>query len=317
MEIKYLVIQDNGVNDYIFIAGEIENNKLNGWGLEEVATTEGIRKTYGRFVDGKLDGVGVKKIVNNGGDEILEEYGFYKNGKHIDDEEFMSMAEEQRIMETLRKLNLEFVNASKFYLNKKEEKIDGPCLIYSHETHRYGNTDNDYKNHVLKEYRYVSNGIIEGFSFNITLHPTYQTRYFFTVFEKNEQFFEMLYSDWGYMATQKDEIFVDEGKEEIERNTYKGGKSLIIHIPNSVHKIADRAISPKRTHYLEVFYNGTKDEWDRIEKGYREDWCEEDTHRIGMGVSRTVFIDWAVNNFKITIHCLDGDIITKDHSHSY
>ena len=57
MEIKYLVTKDDGVNDYIFIAGEMENNKLNGWGLEEVATTEGIRKTYGRFVDGKLDGV--------------------------------------------------------------------------------------------------------------------------------------------------------------------------------------------------------------------------------------------------------------------
>ena len=110
-------------------------------------------------------------------------------------------------------------------------------------------------------------------------------------------------------------IYIEEGTVEIKQNTYRGLKDVIIHIPNSVLKIAEQAINPRRKNYVEVFYNGTKDDWSGIKKGYREDWCEEDLHRIGMGVSHTIFVDWAVNNYKITIHCLDGDIITKDRSY--
>ena len=317
MEIKYLLLKHNSDEDYIFIAGEIKDSKLNGWGLEEIKTLEGTRKTYGRFVDGKLDGIGVIKFINNDGHEVLEEYGFYKDGVHISDEEFMASSIETKIMETLSKFNLDFVNASQYSLLNKENKVDGPCLIYSHQTHRYGSTDNDYMNHIFKEYRYVSNGIVEGFSFNIKLHPEYQTRYYFTIFEDNDSFFDMIGGDWGYMSTQNEEIFIEEGTEVIKRNTYRGSKNVIIHIPHSVHKIAEQAINPKKTHYVEVYYDGTMKEWDNIHKGYYESWCEEDSYRVGMGVSRTVFVDWAVNNFKITIHCTDGDLTAKDHSHSY
>ena len=66
---------------------------------------------------------------------------------------------------------------------------------------------------------------------------------------------------------------------------------------------------------MEVYYDGTKEEWGRIHKGYYESWCEDDYYRVGMGVSHTVRVDWAVNNYRITIHCLDGDIIDKDHSY--
>lgn len=305
MEIKYLVVKENGEDDYIFIAGEIENNKLNGWGIEEVTTPEGTKKTSGRFIDGKLDGIGVVKSIKNGYETLLE-YGIYQNGKHIDDKEFMDMATTQRVMETLDKFNFNYNKVLKYYLPNEENKIEGPCLLYS---------DLDYVDTIFKEYRYVSNGLIEGFSFNILFYKTSKPRYYFSVYEKNKLFFEMLDRDWGYKATQKEEIFIKEGAEVIKKNTYKGDKSVVIHIPSSVHTIEEHAINPKKTNYVEVFYDGTKSDWDRINKGYRESWCEDDYTRIGMGVSRTIFVDWAVDNIKITIHCQDGDIITKDGSY--
>ena len=110
-------------------------------------------------------------------------------------------------------------------------------------------------------------------------------------------------------------IFVEEGTEEIQHNTYAGNKDVVLHIPLSVRKIAEASINPRRTNEVEVFYAGTKKDWEDISKGHYESWCEEDYHRIGMGVSRTIFEDWAVHNRAITIHCLDGDIVTKDRSY--
>ena len=130
---------------------------------------------------------------------------------------------------------------------------------------------------------------------------------------------------WGFIMDNKESVIENEGEgvriviaegtERIERNTYTGTKNVVIHTPGSVRFIAQRAISPEKTNEVKVFYQGTKAEWDDIVKGHHESWCEEDYHRIGMGVSRTIFVDWAVNNRRITIHCLDGDILTKDRSY--
>lgn len=315
MEIKHLLLKDNGKNDHVFIAGEIKNNQLNGWGLEEVATPEGTKKTYGHFVDGKLDDVGVIESIDRSKGVSIVEYGFYMHGEHIDDEAFMKMAKEEKVMETIAKFNLDFTNVSKYFLAREDDKSSGLRLVYSHQTRQYGNTDNDYKNHVFKEYQCISRGKVVGFSFSIMLHPKYQTRYRFTSFEENQLFYEMLDDDWGYTSTQSKEIFIQEGTEVIKRNTFTGTENVVIHIPSSVTTIEEQAINPKKKHYVEVYYDGTKEEWERIKKGHCESWCEDDPYRVGMGTSHTIRVDWAVHNHKITIHCLDGDIIDKDHSY--
>ena len=90
-----------------------------------------------------------------------------------------------------------------------------------------------------------------------------------------------------------------------------------IHIPKNVTQIEEAAFSLEdgsSAYQVDIYYDGTIEEWNNIKKGLiiektTEDWYGYYYHNSSRYETSRIYYSWFKNHEKgiIVIHCLDGD----------
>ena len=108
---------------------------------------------------------------------------------------------------------------------------------------------------------------------------------------------------------------VSQGVEVIEPNAFKAEENATIHLPKSVKEIANDAFTAVNPDIvIEVFYEGTMEEWKKVKKGlirirYVEDWYGYYYHNTDRYEEIQDYFSWITNcKTPVMIHCADGDI---------
>ncbi|MCR5348029.1 MAG: hypothetical protein K6E59_00235 [Bacilli bacterium] len=122
-------------------------------------------------------------------------------------------------------------------------------------------------------------------------------------------------SDVPFRRFHFEDVTVPQGKTSINGTLYDGFYSVRLYLPKSVQKINPYAITePKKwMRFVEIFYEGTKEEWGKIdkEKTYsesHEDWYGSYYHGSDRYVGGEKTDTFPAKCSLIAVHCSDGDI---------
>lgn len=104
-------------------------------------------------------------------------------------------------------------------------------------------------------------------------------------------------------------------KEVIDEELWDGEhqvKRLNIYVSKNVKSICDRAIFDYNHTAIEIYYDGTIEEWHKIKKGemeysYSEEWVDYQ-HFKSIEHRSEIYNNFISTNSKVLIHCSDGDI---------
>ncbi len=308
---------DNGESDYRAIIGlSITDGKLNGPGKDVTVSGDRTTVIIGTFKDGILNGIGAK--IEN---DICVESGLYKDGVLIGAEAF-KLGAKKTVVRSAEKYGYKYVKCDLYYHDGEEGNINGYTLLVCDKMVRHfisGNEIVQGERSCLVFAEYKDNEPIkliafENFEKGKGVTHDYYINYPFdeTLPFWNKEFARRFF-EWKT-------VNVDMGTESLPKGFINAQENVILHLPHSIKKLDDAVVSSKQDYYLEVFYEGTKEEWEQIEKGRYEYGVTEDFygyyyHNSERYVPRRDYFDWAKKAVFIVIHCLDGDIFTHDRSY--
>ena len=118
--------------------------------------------------------------------------------------------------------------------------------------------------------------------------------------------------------------------EIINTDFFNVCEDIEIHIPKSVIEIQEAAFSfsnDNNKYHVDIFYDGTIDEWNHLKKGMIEEKTEEDWygyyyHNGPRYETSRIYHSWFEEYYKgdVIIHCSDGDTkpdSSVDRKHPY
>ena len=317
MYLKTLFIYKNSDKDYHLIVGErIEGDKLNGYGKDIRVEGDDSVIFVGKFKEGELDGIGAK--IKNG---VAVESGLYRNGTLVSIEEFKNGAK-MKIIKESEKYGHKYRDCELYYHEGDKDHISGYALLVCEKTIVHfisGNQIVKGDRSCLAFGEYKDNkeiGLKAFINYSKDKGVTYD--YFYDRYDR--AFAVFVNKDHEARLFDWEKVEVAEGVETLEKGFLKPSKSTILYLPHSVKKICDSAVFSKENYYLEVFYDGSLEDWEKIEKG-REEWgTREDFygyyyHNSERYVPEKNYYNWARNTEFIAIHCNDGELLTYDNSY--
>ncbi|MCR4910910.1 MAG: hypothetical protein K5925_00040 [Bacilli bacterium] len=294
-------------DSYHFEVGAFKDGKLEGLGKIEYFNNDKKHSFVGFFSNGELNGLGVHLV-----DDDIVEYGVYDNGQLVDLNDFLAGASFNEIVE----LNFDKTN----YKNVREYRKEGISVVFFEKVEAYSFMES--KTVIADSKRKVIHFVHEDwpcFYIDIVSEKGYNSPFKFFYFgDIEKEFEEMLSKGWNHHILMPIEIKIIEGKEEILENLYSGDHSVKLYLPRSIKKLGPNIITPEynRDHkvLVEVFYQGTKEEWNAIIKGEtvtheREDWYGYYYHNTERYEKWDEYIPWVTNYKKLTIHCSDSEIV--------
>lgn len=314
MHPKLYFINKKDDNNYHYIAGEIENDVLNGYGRECIKEGKIEYNYVGKFKNGKLNGIGAIYL-----DDKLLEFGFYEDGKLIDIEEYKNKTNRVQV-EDFRYYNKKFKNIYAYGECYDFNNAEGYVYIESDETIEIGFY---YEEKLVK-----GNRCIKQF-YNYKDNKPYDLR--LTYYEDKKEHKEIvnlyLYQDdvflqallegrrFNYHKLIFDEIKIEEGTKILTTHSINIKGSVIIHLPHSIETLEKEVFNYETfCYYVEVYYDGTKEEWNKIKKGGTK--IEERSlggtsyyyHGDDSYYLEEVEVSWAYMSDIVVVHCKDGDI---------
>lgn len=309
---------DHGDGDYRVIVGEsIDEDRLNGMGKDITVNGGTTTVVIGTFKEGRLNGIGAK-IVNG----VCVESGLYQDGKLIDAEAFKKNAKKTIVPET-EKYGRKYVDSVLYYHEGEEGNVSGYTLLVCDTMVVHfigGNQRVKGERSCLRYAEFKGNEPIGLMAFeNYAKGEGASHDYLFDKYD------DRLLAFWNVDVEKRlfmwKAIRVEEGTKSLPKGFLNAGESIVLYLPRSIEKLEDGAVSGKKPYYMEVFYEGTKEEWEKIEKGRYETYEYEDFYGYYYHnserycVSRRYF-DWVRNAPLVVIHCLDGDTLTHDRSYN-
>ena len=110
------------------------------------------------------------------------------------------------------------------------------------------------------------------------------------------------------------EVKVEEGTQRVTETIYAGKDGVTIYLPKGIEYLGPSIVKGMEYIFVNVYFDGTIDEWNKIKKGKTE-MCviDEPTwyYYHHDSIPTEEFIDWASGAWKVFVHCLDGDIEYK------
>ena len=314
---KAVYVYNNSMDDYHVLIGNIVDNKLEGYGKEIIQNGEEQRMTFGEFKNGVLNGLAVKFINNN-----CVEAGLYIDNKYIDVEEFKKDANQKMIGEANR-MGYDYANCVLYYHGDDPNNLNGYALLACEEMVVHFITGKQYVKGERSCYQFIKYENNQEVGFSTYKCFVKDKGYYFNhfIYEKKNVYLELITDNrHGSELFEWEKVEVSEGVTKLSSQFHKANSSVILYLPKSIKTLKNDVIYSKNDYLLEVYYSGTKEEWNHIEKGIKETYGTEDWYGYyyhnseRYGVSQR-FKDWAKNAIHILIHCSDGDIETYDRSY--
>ena len=290
--------------------GEITDGKLMGYG-KILSVNEGHTEALlGRFENDLLEGVGVSFSGKS-----ISGMGLYAKGKPININEFLAKAN-KKIIPELKNHNYTFVDAILYYLGNDPEKINGPTILLADEVIVYFISGNKReKGQVrlarLEEYE---NGKPVGLFVEEFIDKDGRAQHSFE-HHIDSRPLSILFDrvDADAREFEWKEMTINDGVKAIKSGSLTLNTSVILHLPKSVAKLEDKVFNSGGPFFVEVFYDGTIEEWKAIEKGKEETVTEEDWygyyyHNAERYSTYTKTIPWSEGADFVLIHCSDGDL---------
>lgn len=317
MHINTNFIYRNSDTDYrVLVTLTDTDGKLDGYAKDITVSGDHTHVVLGQFKDGLLNGIGVK--LENG---VCIESGLYEDGRLVDIEAFKASAK-KTIVEKTEKYGITYVDSELFYQGESEKGKEGYALLVCDKLVRYFITGEqvikgersclsfmEYKNgEQVGIIAFINHSKEKGTTYDY--YVDYSDRLTGIIANKDvhPRFFE-----WKNRK-------VKEGTTVLKKGYMRAKSSIVLHLPSSIEQLEDSVIASKEKYYLEVYYEGSQEEWNNIEKGRYEDGVTEDFygyyyHNSERYVPTRNHYDWAKNAEVIIIHCSDGDILTHDTSY--
>ena len=119
------------------------------------------------------------------------------------------------------------------------------------------------------------------------------------------------------MSSNKPRMEISRAIETLTSGFFNVFEDIEIHIPQSVMQIDEDAFSfddENASYHVDIFYDGTIDEWNHLKKGLieektTEDWYGYYYHNGPRYETNRIYYSWFKNYYKgvVIIHCSDGD----------
>ena len=298
-EFQFRLLYERGEDDFSFQAGYFENDLLNGPGRETIVSPDEkgyMKKSITRrgfFKDGKLHGLG---FINELGKDLV--FGFFENGELVPLEEWKRrFTPVQHYYRDARE-----TNPTQYYGEMLDGRFVGKGVFLCNEVSR----------DLAYYFQTPSNGE-KGPSFFVRKFNSVISENWFDIEEGIEEQLDDI--TYNFRAERKKVIHIKEGTEMIQKGFYSSSESLELYIPRSVKRIEHSSIGSARRYRdinVDVFYSGTKEEWEAIDRGdyemrTEEDWYGYYYHNSERYSTYRAYLCWfyGVKNDKVTIHCLD------------
>ena len=119
------------------------------------------------------------------------------------------------------------------------------------------------------------------------------------------------------MKSNKMRLEISKAVKIIQKDFFNVEENIEIHIPATIEAIEEDAFSLKDdspSYHVDIFYDGTLEQWNHLKKGLMEEKTEEDWygyyyHNTSRYETSCIYYSWFKNHYKgiVVIHCLDGD----------
>ena len=298
------IVYDKGQKDFFFRAGHFQNGLLNGPGRESERVSDpnglfGIRMTtrIGMYKDGLLDGVGIVNVDNE------ETFGFFEKG----------------VMSPLEEWTSRYPNPSQVNYKDQQNGDVNPCLYYGESDESKKATHGVFLCHEVSRelaYYFDKDEATKSFFFIRKFNSVVSYNFFGDVPDDMKSPLEYVY--YNFRASKVKDVKAKQGTKILPKGFCRSNESLRIHFPASLEKIEPSAVFSRDRFYeikLEVFFEGTMEQWRAIEKGedyYEtvEDWYGYYYHNSSRYDTVKKHKPWffGVENGKVIVHCQDGDL---------
>lgn len=282
MKRKLKIISDVSNYEYQYEYGYFKDDLLTNLSRREKRINLDILKEVGVFKKGLLNGVGYKANFKG-----IYEFGLYKNGNLLSFDEAIK---------------------GKKSVNIKDFKLGdfsfGDAWVYYNDSMSIAKGDNSLLYIMVKDKKYCGLGIAE-------INNQKELFYF-------DPIDSCVLVNWRFRSIAKT-VRIRKGTVNL-KEIYGGKYDVNIYIPNTVKKIADHAVY--NSDYFEkikvdVYYDGTMEEWNNIERGRwetktTEDWYGYYYHNTDRYETYDMYIPWFNKTELPIIHCLDGTFTEKE-----
>ena len=309
-----LIKEDNTGYEYQF--GQFSSGIMNGFGKYlKVKKDEAsqIIECYevGEFTNGKLNGLGKcikdNKVIHN---------GFYKDGEVVNTGEYIKNLSSEDVSE------IQFDGIKHVGKRYYQDKNNGYQVIICDKKIVYfiSGPQIEKTSYTYYRFSYLKDGEEVGLSIEYLLDEQgniSKEKIEISLPEEgydDSRILNVIFSNiyWNYHGLIYDkEVRIENGTTEIFKEIYNGEYGCVIYIPSSVTYLGPKIVKGKDNIFVEVYYEGTKEEWERIEKG-KVEWVEVSGatwYYYGHdAMPSREFTDWVNGVWKLFIHCKDGDI---------
>ena len=319
MEYKLELIKDDS-SGYSYRFGQFFDGQLNGIGKYVVTKNEESSIYFehyevGEFKNGKLNGI-AKLIENN----KVVHIGLFENGEPLNTLDYIKNISSEDVNE-FEYQNIKYVG--KRYFQNKEE---GYQIVICHKkiVHFISGPTIQKSDQTYYHFAYLSNGKEEGLSIDFLLDEKgniSEERFFINFKNENycdsEMITKIINSNiWNFRGLIYDkEIRINEGQERVTGEIYNGEYGCTIYIPSSITYLGPKIVKGKGNNFVQVYYDGTKEEWEKIEKG-KVEWEEVSGatwYYYGHdAMPERIIKDWVSDVWKVFVHCKDGLLIEEE-----
>ena len=313
-------IKRGSPNNYSFEAGHFKDDALEGVGLKEESHFSGgkviIQSEFGLFRGGLLEGPG---FIGDSRHKVSV-IGYFEKGKLVNPEDLQGFS-----IESIEDIHLDtyrhfIVTGVKRYVKKAEYGTIE--MVFGQHTHLVRDTFGGPVTEPLKyPFPYVRLALWdekeEVFSVLTTMNDMGNDYLKIStnngLAERTSPYLDSLCRFRKYVL---EDVRVAKGTQSIDGTIYSGPYSVRLFLPRSVKKINPNALA-EAEHFVrlvEVFYDGTKEEWGKIVKdGSRsvttEDWYGYYYHNAERYSTYDVHSTFPETGKIIAVHCVDGDIL--------
>ena len=305
-------------DDYAYELGHFVDGALEGVGCREDATCTGgakaNRSEFGLFHNGLLDGPGVIEDSKHG-----FTIGYFEHGKIVNPEDLQGFE-----VESMKDIDFEanhhyLVTGVKRYTKKTEDgTIEMVFGTFSHIRQYFMSGPKIEPLNYPFPYAHLTLKDGDEEIFSIATRVNNMGTSFVGIKTKDGFCTRSTPYDVRVCSFRKyhfEDVRVRQGTETIDKVIYKGYYSVRLFLPRSVKRIIPDAIS-EADHFLrfvEVFYDGTKEEWEKIIKDdtiteTTEDWYGYYYHNSERYETHTVHSVFPKMCKILAVHCADGDI---------
>lgn len=315
MDFELELIRDNN-NGYEYQFGQFSSGLMNGFGKHlKVKKDEAsqIIECYevGEFKNGKLNGLG--KCIK---DNKLIHNGFYKDGEVINTDGFIKNLSSEDVSE------IQFDGIKHLGKRYYQDKNNGYQVIICDKKIVYfiNGPQIEKTSYTYYRFSYLKDGKEVGLSIEYLLDAQGKVSkdkvelYLPEERSDDNRILSTIFNNiyWNYHGLIYDKtIKIKNGTTKVTDVIYKGKCGCVIYIPSSVTHLGPEIVKGNDNIFVQVYYDGTMEEWEKIEKG-KVEWVMIDGatwYYYGHdAMPSKEFTDWVSGVWKVFIHCKNGDI---------